>query len=218
MDSAYLLSYLDERKIPLISQKHHTYLEYFGYEQQYTYVLREGVVKTSVIMKDGREFNIAYLKGPDIISLLRDEVSNYTSAPFNVRVESETATFYRIPRVLFWDYVNSDTHLQAYVKDYYRANLVEAIHRQQMMIMNGKVGAVCAMLYTLMTQFGRADGESVLIDFPVSNEDIAGFCGISTRNSVNRILHRLADEGVIAIDARRIRVLDRQYLRQYALE
>ena len=162
MDNSYLLTYLDKRGIPLITQRHHTYLEYFGYEQQYTYVLRDGVVKTSVIMKDGREFNIAYLKGPDIISLLRDEVSSYTSAPFNVRIESPEVSFYRIPRVQFWDYVNSDARLQAYVKDYYRANLVEAIHRQQMMIMNGKTGAVCALLYMLMSQFGRRDGDGVL--------------------------------------------------------
>lgn len=218
MDNSYLLTYLDKRGIPLITQRHHTYLEYFGYEQQYTYVLRDGVVKTSVIMKDGREFNIAYLKGPDIISLLRDEVSSYTSAPFNVRIESPEVSFYRIPRVQFWDYVNSDARLQAYVKDYYRANLVEAIQRQQMMIMNGKTGAVCALLYMLMSQFGRRDGDGVLIDFPVSNEDIAGFCGISTRNSVNRILHRLIDDGVIELSARRIRVLDSQYLRRYALD
>ena len=84
--------------------------------------------------------------------------------------------------------------------------------------MNGKTGAVCALLYMLMSQFGRRDGDGVLIDFPVSNEDIAGFCGISTRNSVNRILHRLIDDGVIELSARRIRVLDSQYLRRYALD
>ena len=35
-----------------------------------------------VILKNGKEFNIAYLKGPSLISLLRDEVSTFTSAPF----------------------------------------------------------------------------------------------------------------------------------------
>ena len=50
-------------------------------------------MKTSIILRDGREFNISYLKAPNIISLLKDEVSQYTSAPFNVRVESESAVF-----------------------------------------------------------------------------------------------------------------------------
>ena len=45
---------------------------YYGLEQQDTYVLKEGIVKTSIILRDGREFNISYIKGPDIISLLNE--------------------------------------------------------------------------------------------------------------------------------------------------
>ena len=48
------------------------------------------------------------------------------------------ATFYRIPRVLFWDYVSQDKELQDYVNSYYREKLSEAIFRQQIMMMNGK--------------------------------------------------------------------------------
>lgn len=127
MGSNYLIKFLEEKEVPTITKKRHTYLTYYGLEQQDTYVLKEGVIKTSIILCDGREFNISYIKGPDIISLLKDEVSQYTSAPFNVRIESETATFYRIPRVLFWEYVNQDTKLQDYVNSYYRNKLAEAI-------------------------------------------------------------------------------------------
>ncbi len=35
---------------------------YYGLEQQDTYVLKEGIVKTSIILRDGREFNISYIK------------------------------------------------------------------------------------------------------------------------------------------------------------
>lgn len=129
MDSNYLIKFLEEKEVPTITKKRNTYLTYYGLEQQDTYVLKEGVIKTSIILRDGREFNISYIKGPDIISLLKDEVSQYTSAPFNVRIESETATFYRIPRVLFWEYVNQDTKLQDYVNSYYRNKLAEAIFR-----------------------------------------------------------------------------------------
>ena len=100
MVSNYLVKFLEEKEVPTITKKRHTYLTYYGLEQQDTYVLKEGIVKTSIILRDGREFNISYIKGPDIISLLKDEVSQYTSAPFNVRIESETATFYRILRGL----------------------------------------------------------------------------------------------------------------------
>lgn len=147
MGSNYLIKFLEEKDVPTVTKKRHTYLTYYGLEQQDTYVLKEGVIKTSIILRDGREFNISYIKGPDIISLLKDEVSQYTSAPFNVRIESDTAVFYRIPRVLFWEYVNQDTNLQDYVNSYYRNKLSEAILRQQLMTMNGKNGAVCAFIY-----------------------------------------------------------------------
>ena len=134
MGSNYLIKFLEEKDVPTVTKKRHTYLTYYGLEQQDTYVLKEGVIKTSIILRDGREFNISYIKGPDIISLLKDEVSQYTSAPFNVRIESDTAVFYRIPRVLFWEYVNQDTNLQDYVNSYYRNKLSEAILRQNFRI------------------------------------------------------------------------------------
>lgn len=215
MGSNYLIKFLEEKEVPTITKKRHTYLTYYGLEQQDTYVLKEGVIKTSIILRDGREFNISYIKGPDIISLLKDEVSQYTSAPFNVRIESETATFYRIPRVLFWEYVNQDTKLQDYVNSYYRNKLAEAIFRQQLMTMNGKNEAVCAFIYQLISLFGREVNNGILIDFQVTNDDIAGFCGISTRNSVNRILRGLREENVITMVNQKIVVLDKDYLKQF---
>ena len=215
MDNEYLLNFLKEKNVATIKKKKHTYLTYYGLEQQDTYVLKDGVVKTSVILPDGREFNISYINTPDIISLLKDEVSQYTSAPFNVRIESETATFYRIPRVLFWDFVNQDPELKEYVNSYYRTKLTEAIFRQQLMTMNGKNGAVCAFIYQLIPLFGREVNNGILIDFQVTNDDIAGFCGISTRNSVSRIICKLKEEGIIKIVNQKILILDVDFLKQY---
>lgn len=81
--------------------------------------------------------------------------------------------------------------MQNYVKEYYRCKLSESIHNHQIMTMNSKKGAVCAFLYNLISKFGKKEKVGYLIDFPITNEDIAGFCGISTRSSVNRILHEL---------------------------
>ena len=215
MGSNYLIKFLEEKEVPTITKKRHTYLTYYGLEQQDTYVLKEGVIKTSIILRDGREFNISYIKGPDIISLLKDEVSQYTSAPFNVRVESDVATFYRIPRVLFWSYVNQDQKLQDYVNAYYREKLTEAIFRQQLMMMNGKTGAICSFLYQLIHLFGRKVEAGTLIDFQITNDDIAGFCGISTRNSVNRILRGLREQNVISMVYQKILILDVDYLKQF---
>ncbi len=215
MEADYLISLLEEKKTPLIKKRHHTYLTYHGLEQAYTYVLKEGIVKTSIILKDGREFNLAYVVAPDIISLLKDEVSSYTSSPFNVRVESEEATFYRIPRTVFWNYVKENQILQDYIRDYYRQKLSENIEALQNMTMNGKKGAVLAFLAKLIQLFGVKKEDGILIDFSVTNEDIAGFCGISTRNSVNRIIHDLKEEKVIEVRKQKLFVLDPAYLEDF---
>ena len=141
-------------------------------------------------------------------SIVEDDV-------FNVRIESDVATFYRIPRVLFWDYVSQDKELQDYVNSYYREKLSEAIFRQQIMMMNGKTGAICSFLYQLIDLFGRKVEAGTLIDFQITNDDIAGFCGISTRNSVNRILRGLREENVITMVNQKIVVLDKDYLKQF---
>ena len=200
MEHEYLLEFLEKKDIPIVHKARHAYLTYYGFEQQSTYVLKEGVVKTSI---------------PNIISLLKDEVSQYTSAPFNVRVESESAVFYKIPRVTFWEYVNKDKKLQDYINAYYREELSQAIYRQQLMTMNGKTGAVCAFLYLQIEPFGKKMKEGILIDFQITNDDIAGFCGISTRNSVNRILRGLRENGVISVENQKILIKDKEYLEQY---
>ena len=211
----YLIQFLEKENTPIIKKKKHMYLAYRGLEQAYTYVLIDGVVKTSIIMKDGREFNLEYVTPVDIVSLVRDEVSNYTSAPFNVRIESDEATFYRIPRIKFWEYVKNDQQLQDYVREYYRDKLSETIESLQYMTMNGKKGAVCAFIYKLVKQFGVQTEDGILIDFAVTNEDIAGFCGISTRNSVNRIIHDLKAEDVVEIKNQKIIVKDISYLADF---
>ncbi len=214
MNSEFLVKFLEERRTPIVKKKYHSYLSYRGIKEDYIYILKEGVVKTSVILRDGREFNFSYLKATDIVSLLRDEVSNYTDSPFNVRVETAEASFYRIPRVKFWTFVKEKKELQDYVRDYYRNKLSESMESQQYMMMNGKKGAVCFHLQKLCSLFGVEQDDGVLIDFNITNEDIAGFCGISTRNSVNRILNELKREGVLDIRQQKIVILDTESIEE----
>lgn len=200
MDSdAYLLKQLEQWGYTPEERPRHAYLAYCGLDQPFTYVLAHGVVKTSIILKSGKEFNIAYLKGPSLISLLRDEVSTFTSAPFNIRVESEKAVFYKVPRVELWQNLNRDPVLQQYVKEYYRQRWSESIRNQQLMAMNSKRGVICGFLLNLAQQFGRSVEGGTLIDFVVPYEDIAGFCGISTRNSVNRLISQLREDGLLEL-------------------
>lgn len=56
------------------------------------------------------------------------------------------------------------------------------------MLMNGKFGAVCTQIYEMYDSFGVETEEGILIDFVVTNEEIAHFCGITSASSVNRMI------------------------------
>lgn len=205
MDSRILSNYIDEHSFPVVVKKKKKYLIYEGLQDKYVYVLKKGVIKTSVISKDGREFNIEYINGLEIVSLLKDEYSQFIDAPFNIRVESDEAELYKINRVEFWRHINSNLELQNYVKDYYRIRLLRSMKKMQQMLMNGKFGAVCTQLYELYDMFGVVvEGKGILIDFVVTNEEIARFCGIASASSVNRMMQQLKELGAIEVKNRRI--------------
>uniref|UniRef100_UPI00359C3930 Crp/Fnr family transcriptional regulator n=1 Tax=Lactococcus garvieae TaxID=1363 RepID=UPI00359C3930 len=211
----YLLRLLEKKEVNVVTQRRHSYVMYQGIESDYVYILKEGVAKISNIMRDGREFNIAYVTEPDFVSLLEEKQENGISALFNVRVESEEAIFYRVQRQEFWKWVRSDLTLFRIVDDFYQRRLAMNLELLQKMTINGKKGAVCACINSLINEFGIKKRNGILIDFPVTNEDIAGFCGISTRNSVNRIIRDLKTEEIIDIIDNRIMVYNSEYFEDY---
>lgn len=213
MGRELFLDFFTEHEVPVIRKRRHTFLKM---DDENAYILKEGVVKVSVLMRDGREYNITYAKGPNLLSLMCDTLREDVAYRIRIRVESEEASFCLVSREDFSRAVKRDEKLKEYVEAYYRENLQRALYRQKCMTMNGKSGAIYAFLYNLISLFGKENEEGILIDMQVTNDDIAGFCGISTRNSVNRILRGLREENVIRIVDNKILILNADYLKPYA--
>lgn len=58
----------------------------------------------------------------------------------------------------------------------------------------------------------------ILIDFVVPYEDIAGFCGISTRNSVNRLISQLREDGLLELQDHHILIPSLERLQEQIAE
>lgn len=213
MGRELFLDFFTEHEVPVIRKRRHTFLKM---DDENVYILKEGVVKVSSILEDGREYNITYAKGPNLLSLMCDTLREDITYRIRIRVESEEASFCLVSREDFSRAVKQDEKLKEYVEAYYRENLQRALYRQKCMTMNGKSGAIYAFLYNLISLFGKENEEGILIDMQVTNDDIAGFCGVSTRNSVNRILRGLREENVIRIVDNKILILNADYLKPYA--
>ena len=207
-----VIQYLEEIQIPIQIKDRHTCLDL---NERDMYILKRGIVKVSLIMQDEREFNITFLQGPDVVSLYCDCLTQFRDCHPKIRVESEKAEFYWISKDKFYERTKEDAKLQHYVNTYYRKRLKHAVTREQVMIMNSKAGAVCSWLYRLASLFGIQTQKGIFIDLQVTNEDIANFCGITTRNSVNRVIRGLKEKNVIQVINNRIIVLDMVYLKQF---
>lgn len=214
MDKQILSRYLEKKSIPVVMRKKKSYLTYEGIPDRYVYILKKGIIKTSVVTHEGREFNLRYLNDFEIVSLFKDEYSQEVEAPFNVRVESEEAALYKIVRDQFWTDVNHNRQLQDYVKEYYRKNLMDTMKKMQQMLMNGKYGAVCTQINELYETFGVKTADGVLIDFEVTNEEIARFCGITSASSVNRMMQRLREAGALQSVDRKLLVKNIEMIRE----
>lgn len=213
MECEYVLQCLEENNVTIMKKK---FYDFLSYDQNGIYILKEGIVKVSMILSDKREFNITYIKGMDLISLFINELDKCISQPLRIRIESESASFYCMTKEWFDDLAKQDLKIQDYINAYYRKKLDFALYYQQFLTMNGKNGAVYTFIYQLIPLFGKKVQDGVLIDLLITNDDIASFCGISTRNSVNRILRGLREENVIQIIDNKILIKNVEYLKQYA--
>lgn len=126
------------------------------------------VVKVSSILEDGREYNITYDKGPNLLSLMCDTLREDVAYRVRIRVESEEASFCLVSREDFSRAVKRDEKLKEYVEAYYRENLQRALYRQKCMTMNGKSGAIYAFLYNLISLSGKEIKEGILIDMQIT--------------------------------------------------
>lgn len=186
-----VIQYLEKEKVPILIKDRHTCLDLNDSDM---YILKKGIVK---------------------VSLYCDCLTQFRDCHPKIRIESEQAEFYCISKEKFYKRVKEDANLQNYVNTYYRNRLKLAITREQVMIMNSKAGAVCSWLYRLASLFGIQTQKGIFIDLQVTNEDIANFCGITTRNSVNRVIRGLKEKHIIQVKNNRIIVLDMDYLKQF---
>lgn len=218
MNHSILKAYIESQALPVVEKKYHKYLTFEGLEDQFTYILKDGVVKESVVSKYGQEFNLRYITDLEIISVLSDEYSPYMGEPYNVRVESESATFYRVSREQFLQDVQHSKELQSYIASFYHHRLLTSMKKMQQMLTNGRIGAVSTQLYELATIFGKhLDNGDILIDFSITNEELGKFCGISTASSVSRILKQLKNEGIIQTEKQKIRILKLDQLTEHII-
>lgn len=187
-----------------------TFLFQEGMEAKELYVILSGKVQISKITSDGRELSLRICGKNDICG----ELTLFTHSPkylLSARAleEVEVAALNKdvIEKEIFQ---NGELALEfmKWMSDHFRKTQTKF----RDLVLNGKKGALYSTLIRMTNSYGIEKKDGTLIDLPLTNQELANFCGTS-RESTNRILNDLKRDGIISIDKGKINVHNIQYLR-----
>ena len=178
-----------------------------GDESQYVWMVLSGKVR---IYKEGigqRQQIIRLLKPYDIFgyrACIANEAYNSSASAF------EACTVYRLTREFFNELIQSNGALCYQVMLMMAKDL--AISEIQTVNLTQKHirGRLAESLLLLLKNYGyEADGQTIAMLLP--REDLANMSNMTTSNAI-RTLSQFAQEGLLLIDGRHIRILDEKSL------
>lgn len=194
-----------------IHAKKGSYLFQEGMEAEELYLILGGKVQISKVTQDGRELALRICGENDICG----ELTLFTDAPkyllsaliledakiAAIRKDVIEKEIFQNPTLAF--------EFMKWMSDHFRKTQTKF----RDLVLNGKKGALFSTLIRMTNSYGVQKDDGILIDLPLTNQELANFCGTS-RESTNRILNDLKREEIISIKKGKILVHDVDFLRQ----
>jgi CRP-like cAMP-binding protein len=201
-----LLRFADRK---IISEKG-TYLFQEGMKAEELYIVLSGKIQISKITTDGRELSLRICGENDIcgeLTLFTDNPKYLLSA--KVLEEGEVIAIRKdvLENEIFQDSTLAFEFMK-WMSDHFRNTQTKF----RDLVLNGKRGALFSTLIRMSNSYGIQQKDGILIDLPLTNQELANFCGTS-RESTNRILSELKKDHIISIKKGKISILNLQYLR-----
>lgn len=187
-----------------------TYLFQEGMEAEELYIVISGKVQISKITTDGRELSLRICGENDIcgeLTLFTDNPKYLLSA--KVLEDGEVVAIRKdvLENEIFQDSTLA-LEFMKWMSDHFRKTQTKF----RDLVLNGKRGALFSTLIRMSNSYGVQQKDGILIDLPLTNQELANFCGTS-RESTNRILSELKRDKVISIKRGKISILNLQYLK-----
>ncbi|KFX32264.1 Crp/Fnr family transcriptional regulator [Geobacillus stearothermophilus] len=209
-DFSLLRSWLQSSK-KVIPLRKHSFLFQEGMPANELYLILSGKVQVSKIGPDGKEMCFRICGSGEIVG----ELTLFTNDPRYLLtakvIEPGEAAVMNKNELEEQLLINPTLTLEYMRWMSKHARRTQTKFRDLMM--NGKKGALYSTLIRLCNSYGvpLEDG-SIFIDVTLKNQDLANFCG-TTRESVNRMLNALKQDGIISMKRGRITVHDLNYLK-----
>lgn len=174
--------------------------------------IEEGRAKVTAITDDGRELVLAF-SGPG------DLLGELSALGGSARVASvraiEPLTALAIASRDFEAFLDANPRVALVILRVVIARLREADRQQVEFAAYHTVTRVARRLIELAGRYGEQTGDTIRIDLPISQEELAGWAGAS-REAITKALRDLREAGLIETRRRHITLLDPEQLGQLA--
>jgi CRP/FNR family cyclic AMP-dependent transcriptional regulator len=176
-------------------------------------VILDGRVKVAALGGGGREAIIAVRGRGDLIG----ELSAIDGGPRSATVTTlEPADVLLVPGSAFSALLERHLRIALVLLRMVAGRLRYADTQQAQFATQDVVGRVATRVLELGDRFGVAEGDRIVIDLPISQEELAAWTG-SSREAVSKALHQLRALHVLETGRKRITVLDADALRRRAM-
>ena len=176
---------------------------------QTCFLIVEGLIRIYVTSEDGQEVVLVILKSGEVFG----ELSLLDGAPRSASaVAMEPTEVLALNRDDFMDFVKEQPHTALAMLEVLSGRLRRADNVIADAAFLDLPSRVSKKLLELGELFGRKVGATIQIDIRLRQQDFAGMVS-ATRESVNRSLANLEEEGIIKIDRQKITILKPDELR-----
>jgi CRP-like cAMP-binding protein len=192
-----LLRFADRK----IRSERGSYLFQEGMLAEELYIIISGKVQISKITSDGRELSLRICGENDIcgeLTLFTDNPRYLLSA--RILEEGEIVAIKK-------DVIESEIFQNSKLAFEFMKWMSDHFRKTQT-----KFRDLVFTLIRMSNSYGIHKENEILIDLPLTNQELANFCGTS-RESTNRILSELKKDKKISIKKGKISILDLQYLK-----
>ncbi|HEY2420238.1 MAG TPA: Crp/Fnr family transcriptional regulator [Neobacillus sp.] len=175
------------------------------------YIIQSGILQISKIIPDGRELTLRMCSHGDFVGELN---LFYPSSRYllSARV-MESGEVAVIKKDVLEEKLSKDLLLSLEFMKWMSQQFRKTQTKFRDLVLHGKKGALYSTLIRMTNSHGMKTNKGILIELPLTNQEIANFCGTS-REVVNRLLSDLRKAGIISIDKGAITIHDLDYLKR----
>ncbi|MDM5156888.1 Crp/Fnr family transcriptional regulator [Bacillus sp. DX1.1] len=187
-----------------------SYIFQEGMEAKELYIVHSGKVQISKISADGQELTLRICSQHDVIgelTLFSENAKYLLNSKCLVDVEVGVIKRDALEKALLQKPALAFEFMK-WISEHLRR--MQTKFRD--LVLHGKKGALYSTLIRMTNSYGVLKENGILIDLPLTNQELANFCATS-RESVNRMLNDLKKQGTISIHKGKITIHDLQFLK-----